>query len=276
MTADTIAGPLPRSTAPTVAGIAAASATIVGLSIRAGRQRTAAFVVRLCDAGLDPQRRHHRSGGGQAHPFERHPAQPQHAGPDAFEAVATADGDEPARGVLGRDRQRIGLRTRRGAGPGRGAPNPAAGHRSPPGGGTGRRRTPARRPGPTPRPRPVRPTTRPGAGPPRARGAPARVPAPARAARRDGGGGGGSGRRRAAVPRRGEAGGGAEAVERLGEVGDDHVALVAGERAGRVEVPGHVDDQPVEHAQGRLLVGVQARHILVCAASVGDRPDRRF
>ena len=49
MTADTTAGPLARSTAPTVAGIAAASATIVGLSIRAGRQRTAAFVVRLCD-----------------------------------------------------------------------------------------------------------------------------------------------------------------------------------------------------------------------------------
>ena len=40
ITADVTAGPRPPSTAATVAGIAAASAVIAGLSVSAGRHRT--------------------------------------------------------------------------------------------------------------------------------------------------------------------------------------------------------------------------------------------
>ena len=46
ITADVIAEPRPPSTAATVSGIAAASATIAGLSISAGRHRTSAFTSR--------------------------------------------------------------------------------------------------------------------------------------------------------------------------------------------------------------------------------------
>ena len=47
ITAEVVAGPVPPSTAATVAGIAAASATIAGLSVRAGRHRTSAVTIRL-------------------------------------------------------------------------------------------------------------------------------------------------------------------------------------------------------------------------------------
>jgi hypothetical protein len=46
ITADVIAGPRPPSIAATVLGIAVASVAIAGLSVSAGRHRTAAFTSR--------------------------------------------------------------------------------------------------------------------------------------------------------------------------------------------------------------------------------------
>ncbi len=76
---------------------------------------------------------------------------------------------------------------------------------------------------------------------------------------------------------RAQAGGGrTEALQGVGEVGDDLVALVARQRAHRVEVVLGVDDQAVEDDERRPLVGVEERQIVVGAAAVGDRPDRCF
>ena len=160
------------------------------------RRRSATAALR---PGRHAQRRHDRSGGGQAHPLERDAAEPQHAGTDARRARGhrrrrRASPGRPWPGSPGRRRGSTAGQLRRGGG----APSPAAGRRSPPGARTGRRRTRGPRPGPPPTPRPARPTqdawssTSPGStssGCRRSAGG-----------RRDGGGS--VGRSRATVPRR--------------------------------------------------------------------------
>jgi hypothetical protein len=67
---------------------------------------------------------------------------------------------------------------------------------------------------------------------------------------------------------------GPEALQRLGEIGDDLLTLVAGQRPHGRQVLLRLVDQPVDDRQRRPLVLVQLGDLLVRAAPVGDRPDQ--
>ena len=199
ITAVVVARPSPPSIAATVPGIAAASATIAGLSTSAGFHRTATSTTPALGTLRDAEARHDRTGGGQSDSFERDVPEPEHARSDAVPAVATADGDEPAERILHRDRQRVGThpagqrrRSDRSA-------NRAAALRSLPSGPTARRSIPASCPALPPRRRRDRRPTTLGAAPHPARG-PRRRPRGRR--RVSAAVSGGGGRRIAAVARR--------------------------------------------------------------------------
>ena len=108
MTADVIACPVPPSTSATVAGIAAASAAIAGLSVRAGRHRTSAVTSRL--RGRWGTR---RAGTIDPHAARRTPFRtatcPSHSTPaaDTGPAVAAADRDEPSQCILHRNGEHV-------------------------------------------------------------------------------------------------------------------------------------------------------------------------
>ena len=124
-------------------------------------------------------------------------------------------------------------------------------------------------PGRRPRRRPSRPPTRPGARP-----RPARPARPARRRPR-------RARRTAPVPgdgrRPADPGGDlTQALQRVGEIGDHLLTLVAGERSHRGQIARGLPDQRLDDGERRVLIGQHLGDLVVGRPTVGHRPDQAF